>query len=256
MVCGVVLHRDGVAPGNLDAFTAVLIDKVVVDQGLERVVRMTARLRALEIVDDDAVAIGVRTRLGDVVVRDVVLHDIPVAGRRSVAGDVPVLVERDARVPARRCIVVGLVAYDLDEVRIVELNARLPTVVHLVVKNRDVMDVVPFDAVTVAALDVEAVYCHVVGVDADGGVGAGGRPDQCCARHFGAERDVACRRAVLIDVDALVVGPRPHHDLVAGLKVGRHCLADRLKRRRGTAVTAAAAARSYVVCRHGLVPQP
>jgi len=186
VVRGVVFHRDGVAPGNLDAFAAVLVDEVVLDQGLERVVRMTARLRALEIVDDDAVAIGVRTRLRDVVVGDVVAHDRPVAVRRGIAGDVPVLVDRDAREPARRRVIVGLVAFDFDEVRLVELNARLPGVVDLVVEDLDVVDVVRFDAVAVAALDVEAVDCHVVAVDTDRVVRARGRPDQRPAGHFRA----------------------------------------------------------------------
>ena len=112
MVGGVVADGDVVAPGDLDALATVPVDQVALDQGRVGVARMSAGLCTLEVVDDDAVAVGVRAGFGDVVIADVVADDGPEALGGGVAGDVAVLIDRDARVPAGAGIVVGRVTCD------------------------------------------------------------------------------------------------------------------------------------------------
>ena len=113
VVGGVVRDGDVVAIVDLDSLAAVPVDQVALYQGRVGVVRVPAGLRALEVVDDDAVAVAVRAGLGDVVVAGVVGDDGSVARGGGVAGDVAVLPDRDAGVTvAGARIVVGRVAFD------------------------------------------------------------------------------------------------------------------------------------------------
>ena len=96
VVGGVVRDGDVVAIVDLDSLAAVPVDQVALHQGWVGVVRVPAGLRALEVVDDDSVAVAVRAGLGDVVVAGVVGDDGSVARGGGVAGDVLVLPDRDA----------------------------------------------------------------------------------------------------------------------------------------------------------------
>ena len=112
---------------------------------------MPAVLRVLEVVDDDAVAVAVLAGLGDVVVADVVGDDGPEALGGGVAGDVAVLIDRDAGEPAGAGIVVGRVAFNGLELGLDELDPVLGAVVDDVVEDVHVVDVHPKNPAAAAA---------------------------------------------------------------------------------------------------------